>query len=179
MSNQNQVLEFVGTRRQETIESALVKTKDGFCLKSELTSSEIGFIFENYYQASTIRVTSAGLHGGRHFSIYDLIGHSINGMNYAVTDHRKFNEHMSLKLESDFVKNNPRAGSRIRGSFTSFMHENKLHWSRCCGNGATRQDKAIREKLRMLSSRTGMSHGDILTELLRRIEPGTRLASCD
>jgi hypothetical protein len=166
MNIETQVLEFAGTRRQETAQSALGKMKGGFCLKSALTSAETGFIFESYEQALTVRVTSAGLHGGRHFSIYDLIGHSVNGMNYVVTDLSKFNQYMSLKLENDFMKKNPEAGSRIRASFTSFMHENNLHWSRCCGNNATRQERAIHEKLRMLSSRTGKSHREILTELL-------------
>ena len=109
---QNQMLEF--TRRQETIDSALEKIKIGFCLKSELTAAEIGFIFENYEHASTIKITSAGLHGGRHYSIYDLLGHSVNGMNYVVTEHTSFNQWMSLKLEEDFMKNNPKAGSRIK-----------------------------------------------------------------
>ncbi len=113
---QNQMLEF--TRRQETIDSALEKIKTGFCLKSELTAAEIGFIFENYEHASTIKITSAGLHGGRHYSIYDLLGHSVNGMNYVVTEHTSFNQWMSLKLEEDFMKNNPKAGSRIK----SFLH---------------------------------------------------------
>ena len=162
---QNQILEF-GIRRQETIESAITKMRGGFCLKSELTSAQIGFIFENYEQASTIKITSAGLHGGRHYSIYDLLGHSVNGMNYIVTDHNSFNKHMSMTLENDFLLKNPQADSRIRASFTSFIHENKLHWSKCCGNHSAAQNKAIREKLRALSIKTGKSHSQIVSELL-------------
>jgi hypothetical protein len=161
---QNQVLEF--TRKQETIDSALEKIRAGFCLKSEITAAEIGFIFENYEHASTIRITSAGLHGGRHYSIYDLLGHSVNVMNYIVTEHTSFNHYMSLKLEEDFMKKNPKADSRIRASFTSFMHENKLHWSKCCGNHSIQQNRVIREKLRTLSIKTGKSHAQILSELL-------------
>jgi len=134
---QKQVLDY-GTRKQETVESAGVKMRDGFCLKSTLTTAEIGFIFENYEQASTIKITSAGLHGGRHYSIYDLLGHSVNGMNYVVVDHHSFNRYISMKLENDFELKNPQAGSRIRASFTSFIHENKLHWSRCCGKSLNR-----------------------------------------
>ena len=143
---QNQILEFA--RRQETIESALEKIKLGFCLKSDLTAAEMGFIFENYEHASTIKIASAGLHGGRHYSIYYLLGHSVNGMNYIVTEPTSFNQCMSLRLEEDFMKNNPKAGSRIRlPSHHSCMKTN-LHWSKCCGNHSTVQNKAIREKLK-------------------------------
>ena len=166
MSSETQDQLLLFTRRQETIDSAVEKIKTGFCLKSELTTAEIGFIFENYEHASTIRITSAGLHGGRHYSIYDLIGHSVNGMNYIVTEHTSFNQCMSVKLEQDFMKKNPKADSRIRASFTSFMHQNKLHWSKCCGNHSILQNKVIREKLRKLSIKTGKSHAQILSELL-------------
>jgi len=162
---QNQVLDY-STRRRETIDSAIAKLRDGFCLKSELTTAEIGFIFENYEQASTIKITSAGLHGGRHYSIYDLLGHSVNGMNYVVVNHNAFNKYISMKLENDFLLKNPQADSRIRASFTSFIHENKLHWSKCCGNHSTARNKAIREKLRALSAKTGKSHSQIVSDLL-------------
>lgn len=162
----NQVFELGAARRRETIESAIQKLTEGFCLKSELTSAELGVIFEKYEHASIIKIASAGLHGGRHFSIHDLLGHSVNGMNYVVTNHERFTAHISTRLESDFLKKNREAGSRIRASFTSFMHENKLHWSRCCGGHSRVQKKAIRDKLRRISIRTGKSHTQILSELL-------------
>ncbi len=164
--NQNQVLEFSLERRRETITSALDKMRDGFCLKSELTPAEIGFIFENYEHASTIKISSAGLHGGRHYSIHDLLGHNVNGMNYIVTEHTRFHKYISFALQNDFLSKNPDPDPHIRASFTSFMHENKLHWSKCCGNNTTVQNKLIREKLRELSTKTGKSHVEILSELL-------------
>ena len=102
---QNQMLLF--TRRQETIDSAVEKIKTGFCLKSEITAAEIGFIFENYEHASTIRITSAGYTGDVTIQSTILIGHSVNGMNYIVTEHTSFNQCMSVKLEEDFMKMNP------------------------------------------------------------------------
>jgi hypothetical protein len=153
-------------RRQETINSATGKIREGFCLKSKLTPAEIGFIFESYPNAATIRVESAGLHGGRHYSIHDLIGHSVNGMVYIVTEYERFNTFMSLSLEKDFLKRNPEPDSRIRASFTSFMHENKLHWSKCCGANTLLQNKVIREKLRTLSSKTGKTSAELISDLL-------------
>lgn len=156
----------LSARRRETIECAEQKIANGFCLKSELTQAERGAIFENHENAAIIRISSAGLHGGRHFSIHDLLGHSVNGMNYVVVNHERFTEYISTQLEIDFIKKNQGAGSRIRASFTSFMHENKLHWSKCCGAHSTAQNRAIREKLRKLSIRTGKDHSQILSELL-------------
>ena len=134
--NPNRVFEPLKVRRQETIHSASEKIQVGFCVKSRLTPAEIGFIFDSYPDAATIRIESAGLHGGRHYSIHDLIGRSVNGMVYVVTDYQRFNCFISLLLERDFLKRNPNPQSRIRASFTSFMHENKLHWSKCCGANA-------------------------------------------
>ena len=159
------ILEFT-SRRQETIGSAMRKVSNGFCPRADLTPAELGVVFENNEHASIIKINSAGLHGGRHFSIHDLLGHSVSRMTYVVTDHESFAKYISAQLENDFLKKNQDAGSNIRASFTSFMHENKLHWSRCCGNHSTTQKRAIREKLRRLSHRTGKSHTQILTELL-------------
>jgi len=153
-------------RRRDTINSASDKMSGGFCAKAELTPAELGFIFENYPEAATIKIGSAGLHGGRHFSIHDLIGHSVSGMVFVVTDFEKFNKQISERLETDFLRTNPSSSSRIRASFTSFMHENKLHWSRCCRNNIVMHNRTIREKLREISSRTGKTHAEILTELL-------------
>ena len=166
VQTQDQVLDYISARTQKTVESALEKMTGGFCIKSQLTAAEIGFIFESYEQASTIKITSAGVRGQRLFSIYDLLGHSVSGMNYIVTDHASFNRYVSMTLENDFMKKNPEAHSRIRASFTSFIHENKLHWSRCCGNHSAAQNRAIREKLRTLSNKTGKSHAEILSQLL-------------
>ncbi len=121
-------------RKVDTISSASEKMKAGYCLKSKLTTAEIGYIRENFRESSIIKVESAGLHGGRHYSIYDLLGRSVTGMVYVVSDIVRFNQFMSMTLEHDFRGTNPKANSRIRSSFTSFMHENKLHWSMCCKN---------------------------------------------
>jgi hypothetical protein len=164
--NPNQILEPPRTRRQETINSATEKLKDGFCIKSRLSPAEVGFIFESWPDAATIRVESAGLHGGRHYSIHDLIGHSVNGMVYVVTEYERFASFMSLLLERDFLKKNPKPDSRIRASFTSFMHENKLHWSKCCGANTLLQNKVIREKIRALSSKTGKTSTELISDLL-------------
>ncbi len=53
-------------------------------------------------------------------------------MVYVVTDMPSFSKFMGSTLERDFKNKNPAADSRIRSSFTSFIHENKLHWSMCC-----------------------------------------------
>lgn len=161
-----QLFDFTGYRRQETINTAIDKMSDGFCLKSELTPAQLGYIFENYPDATTIRIASAGLHGGRHYSIHDLIGHSVSSMVYVVSDHDNFTKSVSMKLEADFRGKNPSPDSRIRASFTSFMHENKLHWSRCCGNNTVLQNKTIRDKLATLSNRTGKTPTEIISGLL-------------
>ena len=163
--NPNRMLEPQKVRRQETIDSAMEKIQDGFCIKSRLTPAEIGFIFETHRDAATIRIESAGLHGGRHYSIHDLIGRSVNGMVYVVTDYERFNNFISLLLERDFLKRNPKPESRIRASFTSFMHENKLHWSKCCGANALLQNRVIHEKLKVLSRKTGKTSTEIISEL--------------
>jgi len=124
---------FLPTKRKlETISSAREKMLAGYRLKSDFTVAERCHILENFPDAAVIRIESAGLHGGRHYSIYDLIGHSINGMVYLVTNTHQFNQFISAELERDFKNKNPEADSRIRAPFTSFMHENKLHWSMCC-----------------------------------------------
>lgn len=115
-----------------TISSANEKISTGYCLKSDLTTAERVYIFEHFTDAAVISIASAGLHGGRHYSIHDLLGHSVSSMVYVVTNITKFNEFISRELERDFLTRNPEADSRIRSSFTSFMHENKLHWSMCC-----------------------------------------------
>lgn len=165
-SGQIVTVESVSSRNERTINSAREKIARGFCEKSELTPSELGYIFGNFSDAATIKIESAGLHGGRHYSIYDLLGHSVRGMVYVVTDHERFSSYMSTRLEADFLKINPNPDSRIRASFTAFLHENKLHWSKCCRSNITSQNKVIREKLRLLSSKTGKSHSDIISELL-------------
>lgn len=104
----------------------------GLLFKIKSNKSEIDYIFRNITGAAIIKIVSAGLHGGRHYSIHDLIDHSVSGMVYVVTNIIQFNEFMSLELERDFATTNPEPDSRIRASFTSFMHENKLHWSGCC-----------------------------------------------
>lgn len=161
-----QLLDFTGYRRQETINTAIEKMSEGFSLKSELTPAQLGYIFENYPEATTVRVASAGLHGGRHYSIHDLIGHSVASMVYVVSDHGNFTKCVSAKLEADFRAKNPSPDSRIRASFTSFMHENKLHWSRCCGNNSVLQNRTIRDKLATLSHRTGKTPTEIISGLL-------------
>ncbi|MGA2874921.1 MAG: hypothetical protein ABSE82_05185 [Nitrososphaerales archaeon] len=97
-----------------------------------MTKAEVDYIFKNIPGAAIIKIESAGLHGGRHYSIHDLIGHSVGGMVFVVTNMTQFTEFMSLELERDFRNTNPEPESRVRASFTSFMHENKLHWSECC-----------------------------------------------
>jgi hypothetical protein len=161
----NQLLE-LGGYRQETAEAAISKMSRGFCLKSELTPAQLGYVFGNYPDAATIKIASAGLHGGRHYSIHDLIGHSVSGMVYVVTNHQSFTNTMASKLELDFTTKNPAPSSRIRASFTSFMHENKLHWSRCCGNNTILQNKSIRDKLTTLSNKTGKTSTEIISDLL-------------
>jgi len=128
---QSQILE-TKRWRADTINSALDKVISGYCLKSNLTKAEVDYIFKNIPGAAIIKIESAGLHGGRHYSIHDLIGHSVGGMVFVVTNMTQFTEFMSLELERDFRDTNPEPESRVRASFTSFMHENKLHWSECC-----------------------------------------------
>jgi hypothetical protein len=119
-------------RKTGTINSACEKVRAGYCPKSDLTVAEKSYILEHFPDAAIVNIASAGLHGGRHYSIYDLLGHSVASMVYVVTNLAQFNKFISLELERDFRKKNPEADSRIRSSFTSFMHENKLHWSMCC-----------------------------------------------
>lgn len=161
-----QLFESTGYRRQETINTAIQKMSQGFCLKSDLTPAQLGYIFENYPDATTVRVASAGLHGGRHYSIHDLIGHSVSSMVYVVSNHENFTKLIASKLEADFTARNPSAHSRIRASFTSFMHENNLHWSRCCGNNTVLQNKTIRDKLTTLSNKTGKTPIELISDFL-------------
>ncbi|MGI0091956.1 MAG: hypothetical protein ACREBS_09620 [Nitrososphaerales archaeon] len=117
--------------KQSTADSALMKIRQGFCLKSNLTRAETLYVRGNYSECATIKIESAGVRGARRYSIYDLVGHSVRGMIYFVIDHEKFSKYISRKLEDDFAMTNPEPTIPLRRSFTSFMHENKLHWSRC------------------------------------------------
>ena len=108
-------------RKANTINSALEKVISGYCLKSNLTRGEMDYIFENFRDAAIIKIESAGLHGGRHYSIHDLIGHSVRGMVYVVTNTVLFDEFISLELERDFRNTNPEADSRIRAC-VHFLH---------------------------------------------------------
>ncbi|MHB1868369.1 MAG: hypothetical protein ACYCPP_05425 [Nitrososphaerales archaeon] len=75
MSNTIQHQEFSDVhRKQSTISSALEKVRNGFCLKSDLTAGERGFIFEKFSEAIVIEVSSVRSRGSKHYSIYDLIG---------------------------------------------------------------------------------------------------------
>ena len=132
------------TRKENTIDSALEKMISGYCLKSHLKRGEMEYIFENFGGAAIVKIVSAGLHGGRHYSIHDLLGHSVKGMVFVVIDTGKFSDFVSLELERDFKKTNPTADSRTRAAFTSFMHENKLHWSGCRKSRVIRLDISLR-----------------------------------
>ena len=167
MSNTVQPQEFSDVhRKQSTISSALEKIRNGFCLKSELTAGERGFIFEKFAEATIIEVSSVRSRGSKHFSIYDLIGQSVKGMVYLVIDQSRFRSAISSKLESEFLRKNNDLNSGLRCAFTNFMHENDLHWSMCCGQKAPLRRKEISAKLKVLSEITGKSRTDLLDELL-------------
>ncbi|MHB2036403.1 MAG: hypothetical protein ACYCPW_06630 [Nitrososphaerales archaeon] len=119
-------------RKKETIRKATKKTIAGFCLSSEMTNAEKQCALEIFPNASVVKISSVGVRGRKHYSTTELIGHSVKGTFYVVTDLERFNHAMSVKLETDFLKNNPQANCNIRSAFTRFMHENKLHWSMCC-----------------------------------------------
>ena len=123
-------------RSRETLYSALEKIRKGFCLKSILTVAERSHIVETYPEAATIRIDSVRLRGGRHYSIHELLGHSVNGLVFVVVDFESFKSEISARLEKDFLRKNPEPDAHVRSAFTSFMHNNKLHWSRCCGQSA-------------------------------------------
>ncbi len=112
---------------------ALEKTRDGFWLKSNLTSGERGLIFENYSDATVIAISSVRSRGSRHYSIYDLIGRSVKEMVYVVIDHSRFYNANSSEFESKFLEKNKNPNSGLRRAFTNFMHKNDRHWSMCCG----------------------------------------------
>lgn len=163
-SRQTTILE--DNRQSATSLTALDKLEAGFCQTSDLTPSRVRFVLETCHEASIIRIGSAGCRGQRRYSIYDLIGHSIKGMVFLVIDSKRFAECISKQLEADFLAKNPQPESRLKCSFTSFMHDNNLHWSRCCGKGSVPRNSKIKEKLDKLSARTGKTRSQILSELL-------------
>jgi len=104
----------------------------GFCLVSEMTPSQKKYILENDRDATIVRLASVGVRGTKHYTTAELLGYPVKGMVYLVTDNNRFEREIAAKLEGDFLKKNPRRRGNIRGAFTRFMHENKLHWSMCC-----------------------------------------------
>ena len=80
-----------------------------------------------------MRLASVGVRGTKHYTTVELLGYPVKGMVYIVTDIHRFEQAIAVKLEEDFLRKNPRRRGNIRGAFTRFMHENKLHWSMCCG----------------------------------------------
>lgn len=116
----------------DCIRSALSKVEAGFCLSHEMTPKEKGHVFEAFPDATIIKFVSPRSAGGAKYSTLDLLGHPLTGLNYVVLDELKFNAVMALRFESDFKKSNPNPTSHVRSAFTRFMHNNGLHWSRCC-----------------------------------------------
>jgi hypothetical protein len=112
--------------------SAEIKMRNGFCLKSLLTLSETRYVLDKYPDARTEEIGSVRMSGGKHYSIHDLVGYSVQGMVYVVKDLPIFRSVMAMKLEKDFLDRNPNSERGMRAAFTAFMHENKLHWSGCC-----------------------------------------------
>lgn len=154
--------------RKVTADSASTKVRNGFCLKSELTAAERRYILDNYPGATATEIVSVRLSGGKRYSIHELIGYSVKGMVYVVVDLPRFNSVMSGRLEKDFLEKNPNPDSHIRAAFTSFMHQNKLHWSKCCGRSTLLHKMQISQKLRTLSERNRKPQTRILSELLDR-----------
>jgi hypothetical protein len=99
---------------------------------------------ENFPEASIVEIGSVGLYGGKHYSIHDLLGYSVQGMVYVVANIPLFRAFMSAKLESDFLRRNPSPSQGVRAAFTAFMHQNKLHWSRCCRGSAGHQETSLK-----------------------------------
>jgi hypothetical protein len=135
--------EKLGSFKKSTTRSAEIKMRNGFCLKSLLSTAETRYVLENYPDASIVEIGSVCQRGGKRYSIYDLIGYSVKGMVYLVVDLPFFKNVISSQLEKDFltINHNPKPG--MRAAFTTFIHENNLHWSRCCGRQLNR---SFREK---------------------------------
>ena len=123
-------------------EATLALVAKGYCETNRLTNHQKAFLFEHFEEATIEHFVGSTSAGGSKFSTYELVGQQVGMLSFLVGDRAKFTKQISSELEAKFSELHPIPDRGVRSAFTWLMHQNNLHWSRCC-QGAIYTKNAI------------------------------------